>query len=122
MDFLSPRTREICAWILGGFRRAGAEMSMGFKFPALFLDANLPLPHLSFDGVIGMEKDWVGYDFFADILRDTLPKLREFGVLKEEVDPTTYVKLLREEVIAQRNIVPIFFMVNAWANKAKHRR
>ncbi len=117
MSSLPPLVQQAASWIIGGFRQAGAEMQMGFKFPQIFLDAGLPLPQMSLDGIMGTEADWVGYDFLADVLRDVLPKLYEYGILTEQLDAATYVAHLREEIRQQHALFPLFFLGGAWAQK-----
>ena len=115
MSSLPPLVQQAATWIVGGFRQAGAEMQMGFKFPQLFLDAGLPLPQMSLDGIVGTEADWAGYDFLTNVLRDILPKLYEYGILKEQLDAATYVARLREEIRQQHALFLLFFLAGAWA-------
>ena len=117
MPSVAPLVQQAATWMIGGFRQAGAEMQMGFKFPGIFLDAGLSLPQISLDGIAGTEADWVGYDFLTDALRDILPKLREYGILQEELDAATYVKQMRAEIIQRHSLFPMFFMAGAWTRK-----
>jgi hypothetical protein len=109
-----PLLRQAGAWVFGGFRQAGVQMQIGFQFPHLFLEAGLPCPALSLEGIVGTGADWIGYDFLADVLGDILPKLHEYGVLKEDLDAGRYVEQVRAEVIQQQSFVPLFFMAGAW--------
>ena len=118
MPSVTPLVQQAATWMIEGFRQAKAEMQIGFKFPGIFLDAGLPLPQISLDGIAGTEADWVGYDFLTDALRDILPKLREYGILLEDLDAATYVKLMREEIIQRHSLFPMFFMAGAWTRKA----
>jgi hypothetical protein len=102
-------------WVAGGFRHSGAEMQIGFKFPAAFLEASLLLPQMRLDGIVGTTGDWIGYSFLADVLYDILPKLREYGILTEELDIESYIELIRAGAKLQRSFVPLFFMAGAWA-------
>src|SRR5260370_25264380 len=61
MPSVAPLVQQAATWMIGGFRQGRAEMQMGFKFPGIFLDAGLPLPQISLDGIAGTEADWVGY-------------------------------------------------------------
>ena len=115
MSTLPPLVRQVTAWTVEGFRKAGAEMQMGFKFPQFFLDAGLPLPHISLDCIVGTEADWVGYDFLTDVLRDFLPKMYEYGIVNELLDADTYVARLREEIRQQHTLLPMSFLAGAWA-------
>ena len=118
MPSVTPLVQQAATWMIGGFRQAKAEMQIGFKFPGIFLHAGLPLPQISLDGIAGTEANWVGYDFLTDALRDILPKLREYGILPEDLDAATYVKRMREEIIQRHSLFPMFFMAGAWTRKA----
>ncbi len=117
MPALPLLVQQAANWIVGGFRQAGAEMQIGFKFPHMFLEAGLPLPHMSLDGIVGTEADWVGYDFLTDVLRDILPKLYEYSIVKEQLDAASYVARLREEIRQQHALFPLFFLAGAWTQK-----
>ena len=117
LEAIPALVRQAAAWVYGAFRKAGTEMQMSFKFPGAFLEADLPFPTLSLDGILGTDPAWVGYDFLADALRDILPKLREYGILKEPLDAEDYVAQLQAEIIEQRAFLPLFFAVGAWARK-----
>lgn len=107
--------QQAMTWVAGGFRYSGAEMQIGSKFPSAFLDAGLLLPEMRLDGIVGTTEDWIGYGFLADVLHDILPKLREYGILTEELDIDSYIELIRAEAKQQRSFFPLFFMVGAWA-------
>lgn len=107
--------QQVMTWIAGGFRHSGAEMQIGSKLPAAFLDAGLPLPQMRLDGIVGTTENWIGYDFLADVLHDILPKLCEYGILAEKLDIDSYIELIRAEAKQQRSFFPLFFMAGAWA-------
>jgi len=50
-------------------------------------------------------------------LRDILPKLREYGILTENLDAPTYIKHMREEVSRQHSLFPLFFLAGAYTSK-----
>lgn len=118
LEAIPPLVRQAAAWVYGAFRKAGTEMQMSFKFPGAFLDAGLPSPALALDGILGTDPAWVGYDFLGDALRDILPKLREYGIIKEDLDAGRYVEETRAEILQQRAFLPLFFAIGAWARKA----
>lgn len=76
-----------------------------------------PLPHVCLDGIVGTEAEWVGYDFLTDVLRDILPRLREYGIVKEQLDAATYVARLREEIRQLHTLFPLFFLTGAWTQR-----
>lgn len=116
---MPPLARQLTTWTIDGFRQSGVEMQMSFRFPQFFVDAGLPSPEITLNGIVGTENDWVGYDFLADVLRDILPKLYEYGILGEPLDAVTYITRLREEICQYHTCFPLAFRVGAWAYKGQ---
>ena len=118
MPSVTPMMQQMTAFTIEGFRKAGTQMQMGFKFPGLFLEAGLPLPQIVLDGITGTEAaDWVGYAFLTDTLRDVLPKLREYGILSEDLDSAAYIARVQAEIARQHSLLPLMFMAGAWTRK-----
>jgi hypothetical protein len=115
LDAIPALVKQAAAWVYGAFRQAGMEMQMSLKFPGASLDANLPYPALTLEGILDTSPEWVGYDFLADVLRDILPRLREYGILKEDLDADRYVEQTRAQILQQRAFLPLFFAAGAWA-------
>ncbi len=92
-------------------------MQISCKFPDVFLEAGLPYPTLALDSTIGAGPDWSGYAYLVDVLVDALPKLYEYGILKEAVDAERYVEQMRAEVLQQHSFVPLALWAGAWARK-----
>lgn len=65
-------------------RRAGVELEIGVKLPALFRAAGLPRPSLSVEAPIGCGRDWAGFDYLAETLREMLPLATLYGVVDPE--------------------------------------
>ena len=118
LDAIPSLVKQAAAWVYGAFRQAGTEMQMSFKFPGAFLEAGLPSPALALEGIVGTDPEWIGYDFLADALRDILPKLREYGILQEDLEANSYVEQVRAQISQQRAFLPLFFAIGAWARKA----
>jgi 2-polyprenyl-3-methyl-5-hydroxy-6-metoxy-1,4-benzoquinol methylase len=116
-DYVTPLARQMRTWVAEVFRRGGTEMQIGTKLPGAFLDAGLPFPQMQIDGFASSASDRVRHEFNVRGLRDMLPKLREYGILTDEIDCEAFVSQMEEEVIQQRSFVPLYFMVGAWACK-----
>ena len=116
-DTVPPLARQGARWICSALRQAGVEMQISCKFPGMFLEAGLPYPILALDSTVGARPDWTGYAYLVDLLVALLPKLYDYGILKEAVDAERYVEQMRTEVLQQRSFVPLAFWAGAWARK-----
>ena len=101
-DTVPPLARQGASWLYGALRQAGVEMQISCKFPGMFLEAR---------------SDWTGYAYLVDVLVDLLPKLYDYGILKEAMDAERYVEYMRAEVLQQRSFVPLAFWAGAGARK-----
>lgn len=117
LEAIPSLVRQAASWVYSAFSQAGTEMQMSFKFPGAFLEAGLPSPALILEGILGTDPEWIGYAFLEDALRDILPRLREYGIFKEDLDAGRYVAQLRAQILQQRAFLPLFFVVGAWARK-----
>ncbi|HEX6478064.1 MAG TPA: class I SAM-dependent methyltransferase [Ktedonobacteraceae bacterium] len=110
--------RQGLLWIIEAFRRAGNPLQMSLALPEAFRQADLPLPQMALDGVVGLGADWNGYDYLAECLRSVLPLLVRFGIATaEEVGVDTYAARVRAEVVSQHSYIVSPLMVRAWTRK-----
>lgn len=117
-EAISQLYRKGILWIIEAFRRAGNPLQMSLVLPEAFRHADLPLPQMALDGVVGLGADWNGYDYLAECLRSVLPLLVRFGIATaEEVGVDTYAGRLRAEVVNQHSYVVLPLMVRAWTRK-----
>ncbi len=116
-DAMPPLARQVASWVYGGLRQAGVELQIGCKFPDLFLEAGLPYPTMALDSTVAAGPDWTGYAYLVDLLVDLLPKLYDYGILKEAMDAERYVEQMRAEVLQQHSFVPLALWAGAWARK-----
>ena len=117
-DYMAPKARQLMIWATELFRRGGTEMQMSLKLPGAFLDAGLPFPQLQIDACVSSASDRVLHEFNVQGFIQMLPKLREYGILTDEIDCEAFVSQMEEEVMQQRSYVPLYFMVGGWARKA----
>jgi ubiquinone/menaquinone biosynthesis C-methylase UbiE len=103
-------------WSLEAFRQAGVPLRMGLDLYRVFLDAGLPAPQMSCEGVIGAGPDWPGYDYYAETLRSLLPRILKLGIATEkEVAIETLAERLRTEATSQRSVLRGHDLISAWA-------
>jgi SAM-dependent methyltransferase len=95
-----------------------AEMRMGTKLFASYLDAGLPAPHLIVEAPVGGGSDWPGYDYTVETLRSLMPMLQQTNAVDPaEVQIDTLAERLRREVVEHRAVQMLPIMFGAWARK-----
>ncbi len=105
-------------WTKQAFEQGGTETSMGFKMHKVFLEAGLESPEMHLEALIGGGPDFFQFDFAADGLRVTLPRLIEYGIATaEEVDVDTFAQRYRAEVVGQQGVTMGFTHICAWSRK-----
>ncbi len=112
-DAIPPLAWQVCNWVYSGSRQVGVELQIGCKFPGLFLEEGLPYPTIALDGSVAAGHDWSGSVYLVDLLMILLPKLYDYGVLKEAVDAERYDEQMRAELLQQRSFVPLAFWARA---------
>jgi SAM-dependent methyltransferase len=95
-----------------------AEMRMGTKLFAAYLDAGLPAPNLIVEAPVGGGPDWPGYDYTVETLRSLMPMLQQTNALDPaEVQIDTLAERLRRGVVEHRGVQMLPIMFGAWARK-----
>ena len=112
-DAIPPLAWQVCNWVYSGSRQVGVELQIGCKFPGLFLEEGLPYPTIALDSSVAAGHDWSGSAYLVDLLMILLPKLYDYGVLKEAVDAERYDEQMRAELLQQRSFVPLAFWARA---------
>jgi ubiquinone/menaquinone biosynthesis C-methylase UbiE len=114
-----PVYRQFVYWIAEVFRRAGSYRHMGISLSEAFLQADLPLPQMYLDGMVGYGPDWSGYDYLAESLRSTPPLMARLGITTaEEADVDTFAERLRTETLSQGSMVIVPLLMEVWTHTA----
>ena len=103
-------------WILEAFAATGAELDMGTKLYATFLQAGLPAPNMiaTFPVVGGAASP--GYEHLVQGLRSLLPLIERSGIAKTaEIGIDTLAQRLREDAAANERVIFMSRAVGAWA-------
>jgi len=98
---------RVAAQTLDGLRRAGAHADMGLRLVNTFVEAGLPLPAVRLDLRACTGANPVGFEFFAETLRELLPAT--------DVRFETLAERLRQEASAGNGHAFLPLLVGAWA-------
>jgi hypothetical protein len=97
------------------WQRAGGDLGRGMQLYAMFREAGLPAPHMSYEAAIGGGPDWLGYEMWAETVRIFLPLIRQFGMATEEdIDIETLAERLRKETVSRGGMARSPILVSAW--------
>ena len=106
---------QVRSWILSAFRAGGAELNMGSKMLAAFLDAGLPRPTMISASRVESGPDSQAYSYMAHTLRSLLPLLERAGcATSEEVAIDTLAERLRQDAVTTERASFLPRMVGAW--------
>jgi hypothetical protein len=117
-----PLFNQCRGWIIETIGRAGFEVDMGGKLPAVFTDAGLPAPQMNSAGLAGGGPHSPVYGYIAGTLRSLLPMAERLGVATAaEMDVETLASRLRQEAIEQQACIMMPPLIGAWANTPTER-
>lgn len=107
---------QVRGWLFEAFTAAGAELEMGTKLYATFLQAGLPAPNMiaTFPVVGGPNSG--AYEQLVQALRSLLPTIERRGIANiEEIGIDTLAERLRADAAANDRVVFMSRVVGAWA-------
>jgi SAM-dependent methyltransferase len=111
--------RQVHRWLVPPPGGPGAEMRMGTKLYATYLDAGLPAPQFRLEAPLGGGPEWPGFEYVAETARSLLPMLEQLtGATPEEIGVDTLADRLREEAVRHRAVQMLPLMFGAWTRKA----
>lgn len=111
-----PLLSRVLDWTTRAFAAAGAELRMGMKLHAAFLDAGLPAPEMRIEGLMGGGRRFVGYEMISELTRSLLPLIERAGIASAaDVDIDNLASKLRDEALASRSVIVIPEVIGAWA-------
>jgi SAM-dependent methyltransferase len=103
-------------WVLEAFAASGAELEMGTKLYATFLQAGLPAPNMIAAHPVVGGPSCPGYGEMVQALRSLLPVIERNGIATvEEVGIDTLAERLREDAAANDRVLFMSRVVGAWA-------
>jgi 2-polyprenyl-3-methyl-5-hydroxy-6-metoxy-1,4-benzoquinol methylase len=106
-------------WTIEAFAACGAELDMGSKLYATFLQAGLPVPDMiAGTPVVGGPRSR-GYDELVQALRSLLPVIERNGIANSaEIGLDSLAERLREDAAANDRVLFMSRVVGAWARLA----
>ncbi|WP_157823852.1 class I SAM-dependent methyltransferase [Melittangium boletus] len=111
----SPTFDRAMSWVTRTLAKVGVHTRLGLELRRHFLDAGLPDPSLRIEENIGGGPGYPGYMLLGEVLQSLLPTMKRLGVARpEEVDVTTLVQLLHDEVGAYGGVMVLPSLVSAW--------
>lgn len=116
----SPLFTRVRQWMLEAFAAGGAELEMGAKLFATFLQAGLPGPDMiAAHPVVGGPTS-SGYGDLVQGLRSLLPRIEQGGIADSaEIGIETLEGRLREDAAANDRVLFMSRVVGAWARLAQ---
>jgi SAM-dependent methyltransferase len=113
-----PRRPLYATWIdrlFATFERSGAKTDMGLRLHQAFIDAGLPRPAVSLDGVVLAGPDAQGFRWFAELVRSAAPAMERLGIAgARELDIDTLAGRLVQEAEAAPGAVCGLGLGGAW--------
>jgi SAM-dependent methyltransferase len=99
-------------------RATGARIQLGLELHSVFLAAGLPGPSMRMDALIGGGPDAPVYELVADITASLLPVMEKLKITTAaEVDLSSLLERMRDEVIASKGVVVSPGFIGAWSRK-----
>jgi SAM-dependent methyltransferase len=113
----SPTYDRCCRWIAETMRSSGAETRMGAKLASAFVAAELGVPCMALQAVIGAgENSSDAVRLAADVATILLPAMEQFGVATaSEVGIETLAERMIDEAIANASVIVARSEIGAWS-------
>jgi 2-polyprenyl-3-methyl-5-hydroxy-6-metoxy-1,4-benzoquinol methylase len=109
---------RVVSWIKRTLVATGARIQLGLELFPIFVAAGLPEPSLRMDAVIGGGSEFP-CEILVALMQSLLPVMEKLGVATaKEVELSTLVERMRNEVIARRGIVLSPALIGAWSRKS----
>jgi len=113
-----PLHAQCCRWVVAGFERAGVELHMGSRLPAVFRSAGLGEPELCSSARVGSGAHREMAEWLANTVRSLLPLIESSGAAtREAVQIETLADRLQQAVTAGGGVIYAPIGVGAWVRK-----
>jgi ubiquinone/menaquinone biosynthesis C-methylase UbiE len=128
LDLSSVRTtpelqlfNQCVAWMRATFERSGAEVDMGTRLHATFVNAGLAPPKMLLLGRVEAGQDSPVFENLTQTLRSLLPMMQKLGVAtKEQVGIDSLAARLRAEATNVNAVVIPPCVIGAWTKAEAH--
>jgi ubiquinone/menaquinone biosynthesis C-methylase UbiE len=115
----TPLFRQCREFLLNTFKRAGVEVDMGTKLPAIYKRAGLAAPQMIAAARVEGGADSFAYEYMAITLGSLLPMAERLNVATAaEVGIDTLAERLRREALEHGSCVMPPTLIGAWTNTA----
>jgi protein-L-isoaspartate O-methyltransferase len=109
---------QVRRWTFEGFAAGGADLDMGSKLYATFMQAGLPAPNLIASQVV-CGPTFPAYEHLVQALRSLLPMIEKHGIASAaEINIATLAERLREDAVTNHRIMFLSRFIGAWTQVA----
>ena len=103
-------------WLFEAFAGGGADLDMGTRLYATFLQAGLPAPNMIAATPVACGPTSPGYEDMVRVLRSLIPLIERNGIANSaEIGIDTLAARLREDAVANDRVIFLSRVVGAWA-------
>jgi SAM-dependent methyltransferase len=114
----APTFERHSGWIKQALSATGARIQLGLELHSVFLAAGLPGPSMRMDALIGGGPDVPVYELVAGVTASLLPVMEKLNITTgAEVDLSSLVQRMQDEVVASRGVVVSPGLIGAWSRK-----
>ena len=114
----APTFERHSGWIKQALSATGARIQLGLELHSVFLAAGLPGPSMRMDALIGGGPNTPIYELVAGLTASLLPVMEKLNITTgAEVDLSSLVQRMQDEVVASRGVVVSPGLIGAWSRK-----
>ena len=117
---VAPVFERCVTWIRQTLNASGARTQLGLQLYPVFIEAGLPAPLMRIDAWVGGGPLCPAYEIVADVVQSLSPVMEKLDIASAmEVEISTLVQRMRDEVVALKSVVVSAGFVGAWSRKQR---
>ena len=114
----APTFDRAVSWMKSTLSATGARIQLGLELFQIFAAVGLPEPALRIDAVIGGGAEFP-CEILVALMQSLLPVMEKLGIATaRDVEISTLVERMRNEVVACRGVIRSPALVGAWSRKS----